>query len=148
MFLSCFMHFVLFLKIMFRIKIMPDPSSQETFFSTMGNTILHDDSTADFTIRCKTKVFRVHRNILCARSEVFRASIFTLWWRPQQGRSLSRISGRILWPLSSATSTRKNWSWGRTRTLWSSPEGGQIPPAWLYGSPHSPSPAEEGGISR
>ena len=71
------MHFVLFLKIMFRTKIMPDPSSQETFFSTMGNTILHDDSTADFTIRCKTKVFRVHRNILCARSEVFRASIFT-----------------------------------------------------------------------
>ena len=38
---------------------------------------MEDDETADFTIRCPTKEFRVHRAVLCARSEVFRASILT-----------------------------------------------------------------------
>jgi len=45
--------------------------------ASFGKTILEDDATADFTIRCATKEFRVHRNILCARSPVFRASILT-----------------------------------------------------------------------
>jgi len=44
---------------------------------SLGKTILGDDSTADFTIRCNTKTFHVHKAILCARSEVFRASILT-----------------------------------------------------------------------
>ena len=40
--------------------------------STYGKTILEDDATADFTIRCPTKEFRVHKAILCARSPFFR----------------------------------------------------------------------------
>ena len=55
---------------------MSEPTCQETF-SSFGKMILEDDDTADFTIRCETKEFRVHRNILCARSPVFRASILT-----------------------------------------------------------------------
>ena len=50
---------------------MTEPSTQETSFKT----ILGDDATADFTIRCETKAFRVHKAVLCARSPVFRASI-------------------------------------------------------------------------
>ena len=61
---------------MIRTKIIPEPSSKETL-STFGKTILEDDETADFTVRCATKEFRVHKTILCARSEVFRASILT-----------------------------------------------------------------------
>ena len=61
---------------MFRTKIPSEPRNQETF-STLGKTILEDDATADFSIRCDTKEFRVHRSILCARSPVFRASILT-----------------------------------------------------------------------
>ena len=61
---------------MFRIKSVPESSSccQEAVAS-FGKTILEDDATADFTIRCPTKEFRVHRNILCTRSPVFRATI-------------------------------------------------------------------------
>ena len=61
------------LKTLFRTKILPEHRTQDTSFKT----ILGDDDTADFTIRCPTKEFRVHRNILCARSPVFRASILT-----------------------------------------------------------------------
>ena len=53
---------------------MSEPSTKETF-SSFGKMILEDDATADFTIRCATKEFRVHKNILCARSPVFRGSI-------------------------------------------------------------------------
>ena len=55
---------------------MSEPSTKETF-SSFGKMILEDDATADFTIRCATKEFRVHKTILCARSPVFRASILT-----------------------------------------------------------------------
>ena len=56
--------------------MLSEPSSQETF-STFGKGLLQDEATADFTIRCETKSFRVHKAILCARSEVFRAAILT-----------------------------------------------------------------------
>ena len=69
-------HFFPFLIIMIRIKLLPEPSTQETL-STLGKSILEDDATADFTIRCETKSFPVHKAILCARSEVLRASILT-----------------------------------------------------------------------
>ena len=71
------MYLILLLKIVFRTKLKSEPSSQENFFSTLGKTILEDDETADFTIRCDTKSFRVHKTILCARSEVFRSNILT-----------------------------------------------------------------------
>ena len=46
-------------------------------FAWFGKSILDDDATTDFTIRCPTKEFRVHKAVLCARSEVFRAGILT-----------------------------------------------------------------------
>ena len=58
---------------MFRSKLILEPET----YSRYGKTIMEDDETADFTIRCPTKEFRVHRAVLCARSEVFRASILT-----------------------------------------------------------------------
>ena len=61
---------------MFRTKLVSEPSCQETF-SGFGKMVLEDDATADFTIRCPTKEFKVHRNILCNRSPVFRAMILT-----------------------------------------------------------------------
>ena len=45
MFLSCISFSF---KIMFTIKILSEPSNQETF-STLGKTILEDDATADFS---------------------------------------------------------------------------------------------------
>ena len=70
------MHFILFLKLVFRSKMLSEPSRQE-IFSTMGKSLLDDEATADFTIRCPTKEFRVHKAILCVRSDVFRAAILT-----------------------------------------------------------------------
>ena len=55
---------------------MPPIRSQETF-SSFGKTILEDEFTTDFTIRCETNEFRVHKAVLCARSPVLRASIHT-----------------------------------------------------------------------
>ena len=39
----------------------------EETFSSFGQTIMEDDSTADFIIRCKSKAFHVHKNFFCAR---------------------------------------------------------------------------------
>ena len=63
---------------------MPVPGPLETF-SSFGQTILNDDATADFTIRCETKAFRVHKAVLCARSHVFRASILTPMVESERG---------------------------------------------------------------
>ena len=62
--------------VLFRSEARLESGTKETV-STYGKTILEDDATADFTIRCPTKEFRVHKAILCARSPVFRASILT-----------------------------------------------------------------------
>ena len=67
---------ILCLKNLFRTKSISEPSSHEISFS-LGKTILEDDATADFTILCETKEFRVHKAVLCARSPVFRASILS-----------------------------------------------------------------------
>ena len=53
---------------------MSERSIQEAC-SSLGKTIMEDVDTTDCTIRCETKAFRVHRNILCARSTVLRSSI-------------------------------------------------------------------------
>ena len=63
---------------------MSEPGTQDTS-TALGKTILDDDETADFTIRCKTKSFRVHRNILCARSKVLRAAILTTMQEATKG---------------------------------------------------------------
>ena len=62
---------------------MSEPSTQDTSFKSIQD----DDATADFTIRCKTKEFRVHKAVLCARSEVLRAAILT----PMQEASKGEI---------------------------------------------------------
>ena len=36
-------------------------------FSSFGQTVMEDDSTADFIIRCKSKAFHVHKTFFCAR---------------------------------------------------------------------------------
>ena len=69
---------------MFRTKVMLEPICLETL-SSVGKTILEDDATADFSIRCATKEFRVHKTILCARSPVFRASILTPMQEAKKG---------------------------------------------------------------
>ena len=47
-------------------RIKSDPDTQDTLL-TVNKTIMEDASTTDFTIRCDTKSFRVHKNFLCAR---------------------------------------------------------------------------------
>ena len=81
---------------MFRSKPRLELSSPETF-STFGKTILEDDATADFTIRCATKEFRVHKAVLCARSPVFRASILTPMLEASKGEIfVEEIGEKIL----------------------------------------------------
>ena len=46
------------------LKINRDPNQEET---SLGKVIMEDSDTADFTLRCETKKFSVHKNILCAR---------------------------------------------------------------------------------
>ena len=78
--------FCLGFNVLFRSEARLESGTKETV-STYGKTILEDDATADFTIRCPTKEFRVHKAILCARSPVFRASILT----PMQEASKGEI---------------------------------------------------------
>ena len=49
-------------------------SSQETL-PKVTKAIMADVETADFTMRCPTKTFRVHKTFLCARSPVLRAMV-------------------------------------------------------------------------
>ena len=72
----CYYEFHVAYKNIFRTKITSETGPKETF-SCFGKTILEDDATADFTIRCETKELRVHKAVLCARSPVFRAGILT-----------------------------------------------------------------------
>ena len=62
--------FCLGFNVLFRSEARLESGTKETV-STYGKTILEDDATADFTIRCPTKEFRVHKAILCARSPFF-----------------------------------------------------------------------------
>ena len=73
-----FPFFLLQLLFLFRSKPKLDLpkslSSQETI-PRVNKAIMADVETADFTMRCPTKTFRVHKTFLCARSPVLRAMI-------------------------------------------------------------------------
>jgi len=56
------------------LKIPKDLTSQETLPS-LNKAIMKDESTADLTVICQSKTFRVHKNFLCAKSPVLRAMI-------------------------------------------------------------------------
>ena len=49
-------------------------SSQETI-PKVNKAIMADVETADFTMRCPTMTFRVHKTFLCARSTVLRTMV-------------------------------------------------------------------------
>ena len=48
----------------------PDSLMPEAIISSVNRVIMEDESTTDFSVRCDTKTFRVHKNFLCARSVV------------------------------------------------------------------------------
>ena len=57
---------------LFRIKPehdlkLPKSLGSEATVSAVNKDIMLDEDTADFTIRCGTKSFRVHKNFLCSR---------------------------------------------------------------------------------
>ena len=101
---------------------MSELSNQETF-SSFGNIIKEDDSTADFSIRCETRECRVHKVVLCARSSVFRAMILTDMLEASKGEIfIENLRGPL--SSSSTSSTPGSWSWGMTRTSRTSPRPG------------------------
>ena len=61
---------------LFRIKLQPEPAGSQETFSAFGRAVLEDNSTADFTIRCATKNFRVHKTFLCVRLDDGRVGLF------------------------------------------------------------------------
>jgi len=44
---------------------------QEDMVTSVNKVIMDDDSTADLTLRCDTKAFKVHRNFFCVRLLVY-----------------------------------------------------------------------------
>jgi len=51
-------------------------ANERKTFSNL-RTVMEDEVTSDFTIRCNTRTFRIHKAIFCARSPEFRAMILT-----------------------------------------------------------------------
>ena len=54
-------------------ELIPIPISlkPEAVISCVNEVIMKDESTADFSLKCDTKTFRVHKSFLCARSVLF-----------------------------------------------------------------------------
>ena len=51
----------------FKLEVLVSLRTKDTSaFSSFGKTIMEDDSTADFIIRCNGKAFNVHKNFFCA----------------------------------------------------------------------------------
>ena len=46
---------------------LPESLRSETSTSALNKAIMLDESTADFTVRCETKSFKVHKSFLCSR---------------------------------------------------------------------------------
>jgi len=53
----------------------PVSLSPDYAVTSINRPIMMDEDTADFSLRCQTKTFRVHRNFLCNGSPVLRAMI-------------------------------------------------------------------------
>ena len=46
---------------------LPRSLGSEATISAVNKAIMLDESTADFTVRCETKEFKVHKSFLCTR---------------------------------------------------------------------------------
>ena len=55
--------------------VLPKSLSSLVTVPRVNHAIMKDVETADFTMRCPTKTFRVHKNFLCARSSVLRTIV-------------------------------------------------------------------------
>ena len=49
-----------------KLKI-PESLRSEASTSALTKSIMQDEDTADFTVSCETKTFKVHKNFLCSR---------------------------------------------------------------------------------
>ena len=56
----------------------PIPSGPDQVVSTVNKVIMMDEGTTDFSIRCDTKTFRVHKSFLCNRSANLKYDIFLI----------------------------------------------------------------------
>ena len=45
----------------------PKSLGKEVIISALNKAIMQDEDTADFTVRCETREFKVHKNFLCSR---------------------------------------------------------------------------------
>ena len=65
-----FCFFALVLIFLFRSKPsleVPKSLRSEVTIPTLTKAIMMDEDTADFTVRCATREFKVHKNFLCSR---------------------------------------------------------------------------------
>ena len=57
---------------------LPESLRSETSTSALNKAIMLDEATADFTVRCETKSFKVHKSFLCSRLVKILSTILTL----------------------------------------------------------------------
>ena len=48
-------------------QVLPKTLASQETLSALNRSILRDEETADLTVRCGEKTFRVHRSFLCSR---------------------------------------------------------------------------------
>ena len=67
---SCLVNFFLVLIFFFRSKPnleVPKSLGSEVTIPALTKAIMQDEDTADFTVRCDTREFKVHKSFLCSR---------------------------------------------------------------------------------
>ena len=66
--LSCFLASILTILLRSKPKLkIPESLRSEASTSALTKSIMQDEDTADFTVSCETKTFKVHKNFLCSR---------------------------------------------------------------------------------
>ena len=66
--LSCFLALILTILLRSKPKLkIPESLRSEASTSALTKSIMQDEDTADFTVSCETKTFKVHKNFLCSR---------------------------------------------------------------------------------